>query len=803
MSSLSGQILAIRLQIAQSQFEACKQSGVIEGDFQDKCWQYRGKNILFTEVNPDRRRSANAQGPLPTVADQLARCYAIKEILRQQSGELLVMRLAAFRHLAWIVAQHDGSWETLTKTLLDKTVAAIQQGRSNSTVYSWATSLNTFVEFLNQFSAKIDGIEHRFTDRFIRWTHGIPNATRSALELTSSEFSQRQQELYTPDLHIGLARARSMVKDDPSLEPSPGYDRIRLEATGFAMALGLRVGEVCGLPKNCLETDTDTGSTFVRVPTEKGALCAATAVAQTWVEPLNEAFSYLSDSCQSARHRALEIETSGFRFIDTALHAQRTSHPLDTVHLHQLNVAGLAPEQHYFIEELTACLPVSSKEFTAGGRFHHCTQPLPRFVAARMVSWLDQRFEQWDWPSYVNTFKVRQHSLSVIDIGNHCGMPKSSIMKATWFVSYLREMLKEMQQHRLFHPEQWCSPAERDHWRERWQGLRTRMLSRRGGAAGGPCMVVDLDQYKRALETKFRHYLQLHFREQFPMPVAGEEAAYFTKAQASGHVEKLSDHLIVVWENQFNSRAQRGVIPRPILRPDFYNYLCANSSKLTIFQRLKLTAEDGQPYSISPHHIRRWVTTAVLRAGPSELAVDLWMGRSPHQTRHYDYRTAKERAEYVRSVYMTDNPAPDYLGKKIIHWRAQALSDEQIEQMVIEKLKVLNYTPWGACSRELYLNPCNKGLMCLRGFGTQAACESFHIDVKDLTAKASITTLKADHEQMLRSVLGHYDDLATDISQELDSHQTLDQHILFMLDIVRGCTEALKVYDAAQSDQIL
>lgn len=802
MSNMSSKVLEIRYGIAKGQFEECQKSGIIEGDFQDKTWQYRGKNILFTELDPERSRLADSHNPLPVVADQLARCFSIKEILRKQSAELIVARLAAIRHLAWIVVKNDGNWVDLTKSILDKTVDSIKEGRSNATAYNWATSLNIFVDFLNQLSAKIDGIEHRFTEKFIRWKHGIPNATRSALELTSSEYSERQTELYTPDLHIGLARARSILKDDPSIEPSPGYDRIRLEATSFAMALGLRVGEVCGLPRNCLDIDTDTGGTFVRVPTEKGAICAATAIAEIWVDPLNESFKYLTEMCTNARSRALEIETSGFRFIDTALNERRKSRPLNDVNLLQLKAIGLCPDNHYFIEEITSCLSVSSKEFTSGGRFHDCTRELPRYVAARMVCWLDQRFELWDWPSYTNKYKINLHSVSVLDIGNHCGIPKSAIAKAKWFVSDLRKMLKEMHQKQMFHPDFSITADEIANWKQRWLEMRTQMLSHRGGGAGGPCTTVNIDQYKRALEAKFRHYLQIHFKEQFPMPAPGEEASFYTKNSPSGHADKLSDHLIVLWENQFNARTHRGIIPRPILRSDFYNYLSNNSSKLTIFQRLNIKNEGGKIYSISPHHIRRWVTTAILRAGPSELAVDLWMGRTPRQTRHYDYRTAKERAEYVRLMYLTDSPPEDYLGKKIIHWRAEALSDEEIEKLIVEKLKVLNYTPWGGCSRELYLNPCNKGLMCLRGFGTDGACESFHIDVKDLAAKASIESLRTNHEQVLKSVVENYDSLATDITKELDHHQSLDQHILFISDIVRGCNEALKLYDAAHRGEV-
>lgn len=801
MNSTSKKVLEIQYATARAQFHECKKNGIVEGDFQDNIWQYRGSNILFIEVNPKAAKTTNNLKPLPIVAGQLARCFAIKEIMRKQSAQLVIGRLAAIRHLSWVIVKNRGDWTELTRSILDKTVALIKDGRSDATAYHWATALNAFVDFLNQLTAKIDGIEHRFTDRFIRWKHKVPNATRLALELTSSEFSDRENDLYTPDLHIGLARARSMVKNDPSIEPSPGYDRIRLEATCFAMALGLRVGEICGLAKNCLDTDPDTGVTFVRVPTEKGAICAATAVADIWTEPLNESFQYLTEICEDARKRALEIETFGFRFIDSALEEQRKSCPLKTAHLRQLKSLELSPNNYYLTKEITDCFSISSKEFNAGGRFHGCTQELPRYVAAQMVCWLDERFKLWDWSSHTNEYKANLHSVSVYDVGKHCGASRSSVSKAKWFIDDLRDMLKEMQHKHLFDPSKTPILAEIVTWRLRWLKMRTQMLSNKGGGAGGPCVIVNINEFKRALETKYRHYLKSHFKEQFPMPEPDKEAPFSARNSAPGHTEKLSDHLIVLWENQFNHRAHKGIIPRPIFRADFHNYLSSNSSKLTIFQRLKLEGEDGNIYSISPHQIRRWVTTAILRSGPYETAVDLWMGRTPHQSRYYDYRTAKERAEYVRSMYITDTPPEDYLGKKVIRWRSEALTDEKIEQLVVEKLRVLNYTPWGGCSRQLYLNPCNKGLMCLRGFGTDTACESFHINVDDLEAKESIESLRANYEPMLRSILENYDSLATDITKELDHHQPLDQHILFISDIVHSCNEALKLYNTAQKEE--
>src|SRR5690606_27158519 len=149
---------------------------------------------------------------------------------------------------------------------------------------------------------------------------------------------------------------------------------------------------------------------------------------------------------------------------------------------------------------------------------------------------------------------------------------------------------------------------------------------------------------------------------------------------------------------------------------------------------------------------------------------------APGQTRHYDYRTPKERAEYVRERYLKKGEEPpDFLGNKVKIWREGGMSDEQIELLVINKLKALHYTPWGTCSRELYLSPCDKGLVCLRGFGTNSACESFQIDLSDLEAKRAIQELRDKYLQMLYVINPNYHLIASSILSELNTKEPLDQ----------------------------
>lgn len=791
------EVLEERYKLAEQQFNDLKVSGLVAGDFEDKVWQYRSSNIPFTSRDSLQKRNKN-QPDLPEVTGKLARCFIVKEILRQPSAALVIGRMASIRHISAVMDSQNVEWSDITRKVFDSTVAAIRQDYAESTVYHRANALKAFLDFLNQLSTTIDEVPLRFIDRFIKWTTGIPNPTHSALELTSEEFKNREESLFTPDLHQGIAQARWLIKSDPSLEPTYGFDRIRLEAICFGMALGLRVGEITNLPANCLFQDRDTHTTFVRVPVEKNLIPSAVPVADLWSGPLTEAYEYLLACCQGARERALDIEANGFSFVEKTLAAHRDNYPLEPGAVDQISSLDLPVEHHYFVEEISGCFPISSKELCSGGRFYSCGIELPRITAARFAVWIDKRILNWDWSNYLNKYKNNCYSVSVLDIGKHTNSSKSSVTKCRWFIESLRTFLKGMVKSGLFKPGYRPSYPHLLEIKKEWATIREVMLSRRGAGAGVPSLVIDIKLFKRALEKKYRFHLQRHFDEQFAMPNDGEEAPYHAKHTAKGYPKKLSDNLIVVWENQFNSVSEQGIIPRPLFRTDLYNYLSTNSSKSTIFQRLELRGRGGELFSITPHQIRRWVTTAILRAGPSETAVDLWMGRTPRQSRQYDYRTAKERAEYVRSLYLTDDPPQDFLGKLVIRWREELIPDDIIEEMIIEKLSIINLTPWGGCSRELYISPCDRGLMCIRGFGTEAGCKSFHLNPDDLEAKAAIETLLSEYTKILKVIFDNQTDITASIKAELDNTQVFDQHVLFVSDMVTSCKAALDVYSESE-----
>jgi hypothetical protein len=89
--------------------------------------------------------------------------------------------------------------------------------------------------------------------------------------------------------------------------------------------------------------------------------------------------------------------------------------------------------------------------------------------------------------------------------------------------------------------------------------------------------------------------------------------------------------------------------------------------------------------------------------------------------------------------------------------------------------------------------------MCLRGFGTGAACPSFHIDVRDQQARNNIIALKNQYGAMLAALYPMMGSLAEAFVEELNTAEVLDQHLNHIREVIRGCDQALAAYENATS----
>ncbi|WP_417671132.1 hypothetical protein [Pseudoalteromonas tetraodonis] len=265
----------------------------------------------------------------------------------------------------------------------------------------------------------------------------------------------------------------------------------------------------------------------------------------------------------------------------------------------------------------------------------------------------------------------------------------------------------------------------------------------------------------------------------------------------------FSDFLFIAKEDTFDGGSNsHGFLPLPMRPKSFTRWLKKDSSRAkSLFQRYDVRDEDGNIVNVESHQFRHWLTDAMKRSGKNEMMIDLFMGRTAGQTRNYDHRTAKERAEEIRERYLSEDSIPDdVLGRRIKRMRENNVSLDEIEMALSHTLSVVHFTPWGTCNRDLDVSPCEKGMMCLRS-NDGDACQHFGIDPNDEEAKASIINTKTHYENQLSVLLPNYQEL----SEALNKQEPLDQHVQYCIDTIKGCENALKAYERQRSnnDQLI
>jgi len=265
----------------------------------------------------------------------------------------------------------------------------------------------------------------------------------------------------------------------------------------------------------------------------------------------------------------------------------------------------------------------------------------------------------------------------------------------------------------------------------------------------------------------------------------------------------FSDFLFIAKEDTFNDGSNsHGFLPLPIRPKSFARWLKKDTSRAkSLFQRFDVRDVEGNIVNVDSHQFRHWLTDAMKRSGKNEMMIDLFMGRTAGQSRNYDHRTAKERAEEIREHYLSEYTTPDdVLGRRIKRMRDNNVSLDEIEMALSHTLSVVHFTPWGTCNRDLDVSPCEKGMMCLRS-NDGDACQHFGIDPNDEEAKASIIYTKTHYENQLRVLLPNYQEL----SEALNKQEPLDQHVKYCIDTIKGCENALKAYErkSNNNDQLI
>jgi hypothetical protein len=131
----------------------------------------------------------------------------------------------------------------------------------------------------------------------------------------------------------------------------------------------------------------------------------------------------------------------------------------------------------------------------------------------------------------------------------------------------------------------------------------------------------------------------------------------------------------------------------------------------TVFERFRLTEDDGSPISIRSHQMRHYLNTLAQSNGISQIDIALWSGRADvHQNKSYDHVTSDALLSKARDLAIhkkSDIFGGDLNVKKV---RVVARRDDVTGQL---KTKTAHITDYGMCTHEFSSSPCQIHFDCL------------------------------------------------------------------------------------------
>tara|TARA_B100000519_G_C14259952_1_gene447169 strand:- start:4432 stop:6672 length:2241 start_codon:yes stop_codon:yes gene_type:complete len=699
---------------AQPEFNALVSSGKIIGKWEDIAWTYRSRTIYFTRPVDGDGNQVTGKTPAENkvairgIWADVYRLYILHKIKGHNGSPKSISGLVS--QISWLGEYYQYEVASLQELNQDKLDALIPLLEANFQKRGPFERYKTIVSFVKKFL-----IPHKLCRSFSANVKMI-NPAVARKDPTSEEAEQARRDKFNENIDAYIGTIKQRFDEDVRRlergelakfpEPKPYYDELRLLAMPFFLALGLRIGEVCRLHKDCIGYDEQSEKWFLRVLTEKGELTNARPVPRRWQNVIIQSHERILEITKPFRAFAKDVENrSEQAFLDVLTFSARHD-----ILAKAMADSGYCPDEHFVRSEI--------------GKTDN-----------------------------LHPSGLTYNSLRVTKDKN--GDEKKGIY-ADAIVSDIRAK---------------SSPES-----------NTPVVQ----------IVVSKEKVAAIAMGYYRGYKQRIYHEN---EIDGEVSETITSTSYSVNMP-FSDFLFIVKDDMFNgATVSQGFVPRPMLTNELSNWLAEDTSRSkSAFRRFNIKDADNKIVNITSHQFRHWVSTALLRSGKNESMVDLFMGRKAGQTRHYDHRTPKERAEAIRSKYMSSTPPNDVLGRRIKRMRENHVSEAEIENALNHTLSVVHYTPWGTCNRDLDVSPCEKGMMCLRGEDGQG-CQHFGIDADDDEARQSIINTKIHYETQLAALLPNYEELL----HTLNSQEPLDQHVQFCIDTINGCESALKAYERAKS----
>ncbi|ACA84610.1 hypothetical protein [Shewanella woodyi] len=321
-------------------------------NYSDEKWQYKGK-ILFFSVNNKSKKNKKVFNPFVSRA---IKCFLLNQLWknRLKNEPLSYSRVQSFVRVG--VDLHNAGIDSIEKI-------------NTSTYSSIWNNISSSVGLINDFNLFI---------KFLDKEHVLPSnidIISSKVVTSGLEFKALEQKMPKPELVQAIIELKNKVEAQCDYSEQGVSDLLCIYTQAFQYGLGLRLGEILRLSKDCLFYHE--GKLLCRVWTEKGCEPVPRYVLGDWKELILEVHTKIIEITKNYRQYASQIDSGILAVIRERIQEYENARKLDADGLeNELDLFFKAkekevknswklkrkpnPEVEYALDEVYDYLPVGS-----------------------------------------------------------------------------------------------------------------------------------------------------------------------------------------------------------------------------------------------------------------------------------------------------------------------------------------------------------------------------------------------------------------------------------------------------------
>lgn len=340
---------------AQPEFKVFVSKHKILGEWDDKCWKYKNRNLYFTKPFDTfgnlvtSTTKAENKVVLEGAWAEIIRLYTLIQIKKGKTSKAVATSFTASIWLAESVSYDQSALYKIKQSTLDNVIPILEKYFNKRGPFA---RYQDIVGLTRHFL-----IPNKLVIGFALKTN-MKNPALNQIDITTDEYEARREQKYEVDIDKYLGKVKQRFDAEREREkinetllypkPKPLYDELRLLASPFMLAFGFRVGELCRLSEDCLQFDEVNERWYITPYTEKGELPSAKPVPRMWQEIIVEAYKRIKKLTQEHRKFAKQVESLGEQaFINVLSFESRPQRIIKAI-----IDAGYDPELHFTRSEI-------------------------------------------------------------------------------------------------------------------------------------------------------------------------------------------------------------------------------------------------------------------------------------------------------------------------------------------------------------------------------------------------------------------------------------------------------------------